>query len=235
MKEFIVLEKYGQLYIDKVLFETYFPIIFTCVNEKRDVFIVVCCQNNEKGCKWLLGRTSAASVVKMLQDKMTVRQLLLNCSSEKVTVDRVEDGYKIAYHGAEWEENSPYLPKEDSYMYAEEGEFAEEIQYFSSFDDPVQYNAGSYKCVAKARGSVDRGPEPIADFTSALGIVPITGKIVVNALKISGRCPANALTVIDEYAELKSINCMRNDTFKVSSNDLNIKVGSDDTNSTNAA
>ena len=40
MKEFIKLEKYGHLYIDKVLFESYFPIIFTCVNDNKDIFIM---------------------------------------------------------------------------------------------------------------------------------------------------------------------------------------------------
>lgn len=53
MKKFIKLDSYGQLYIDKILFESYFPIIFTCVNDNKDIFISVCCQNNEKdvnGC-----------------------------------------------------------------------------------------------------------------------------------------------------------------------------------------
>ena len=39
MKKFITLNKYGELYIDKILFETYFPIIFTCKNENNDIFI----------------------------------------------------------------------------------------------------------------------------------------------------------------------------------------------------
>lgn len=38
MKEFIKLDKYGQLYIDRVLFESYFPIIFTCVNDNNEIF-----------------------------------------------------------------------------------------------------------------------------------------------------------------------------------------------------
>ena len=84
MKKFIELEKYGKLYVDKVLFETYFPVIFTCLNDNKDVFICVCCQNNEKGCKWLVGKTNGISIMKMLQNQMTIRQLLLDFSSERI-------------------------------------------------------------------------------------------------------------------------------------------------------
>ncbi len=131
MKEFIKLEKYGHLYIDKVLFESYFPIIFTCVNDNKDIFICVCCQNNEKGCKWLLGKTDGISIVKILKDEMTIRQLLLENSSGNISVDYVKNtGYVVAYDNSDWDVNSPYLPKEDSYMYAEDGEFEDEINYF---------------------------------------------------------------------------------------------------------
>lgn len=115
MKEFIKLDKYGQLYIDKILFESYFPIIFTCKNDKEDIFICVCCQNNEKGCKWLIGKTNGINVAKMLQDKITVRQLLLEYSIGKISVDYVENKYSEHYDNSDWDENSSYLPKEDSY------------------------------------------------------------------------------------------------------------------------
>lgn len=115
MKEFIKLDKYGQLYIDKILFESYFPIIFTCKNDKEDIFICVCCQNNEKGCKWLIGKTNGINVAKMLQDKITVRQLLLEYSIGKISVDYVENKYAEHYDNSDWDENSSYLPKEDSY------------------------------------------------------------------------------------------------------------------------
>lgn len=143
MKEFVKLEQYGQLIIDKVLLESYFPVIFTCINDKNDIFLCVCCQNNEKGCKWLLGKTDGMSIVRMLQDEITIRQLLLECSSEKISVDYVRNEYVIAYNASDWVENSPYLPKEDSYMYAEDEEFEEEISYFLSMDNHVHYGASA--------------------------------------------------------------------------------------------
>lgn len=127
MKKFIKLDHYGQLYIDKILFESYFPIIFTCINDNKDIFISVCCQNNEKGCKWLLGKTNAKSIVQMLQDKITVRQLLLEHSTGKISVSFVGNEYIVAYNNSDWDEDSLYLPKIDSYMYAVDDEFKDEI------------------------------------------------------------------------------------------------------------
>ena len=148
MKEFIKLDKYGQLYIDRVLFESYFPIIFTCINDNNEIFICVCCQNNKKGCKWLVGKTNGASIIKLLRDEITLRQLLLEHSSGSVSVNYIKEQYTISYNNSDWEENSPYLPKVDSYMYAEDGEFNDEIAYFSSVDH-VHYEAKYYERIAR--------------------------------------------------------------------------------------
>ena len=137
MKEFIRLDKYGQLYIDKVLFESYYPIVFTCVNEKKNVFICVCCQNNAKKCKWLLGKTNGISIARMLRNEITIRQLLLEYSSEKISVDYDGNGYAISHNNSDWDEKSPYMPKEDSYMYTEDEEFEDEINYFSRFGETM--------------------------------------------------------------------------------------------------
>ena len=126
MKKFITLNKYGELYIDKILFETYFPIIFTCKNENNDIFICVCCQCNENGCKWLVGRTNGSFIVRMLQNEITIRQLLLDCCTEKISVDYKNQEYAIAYNNSDWNEESDYLPKKDAYIDAEGGEFDEE-------------------------------------------------------------------------------------------------------------
>lgn len=164
MKKFIELDKYGQLYIDKVLFESYFPIIFTCVNDKKDIFISVCCQNNEKGCKWLLGKTDGISIVSMLQDKITIRELLLKHSSGRISVEYVKStGYIVAYDNSDWDENSPYLPKEDSYMFAEDGEFEDEINYFSSLNYSVSYNKEYYKSALETIGTISKEIEPMVE------------------------------------------------------------------------
>lgn len=239
MKEFIKLDKYGQLYIDKVLFESYFPIVFTCVNDKKDVFISVCCQNNEKGCKWLLGKTNGISVVRMLQDEITIRQLLLEYSYGKISIDYVENGYVISYNNSDWDESSPYLPKEDSYMYAEDGEFEDEINYFSLIDNHLHYNTEYYKCIAKAMGTINKGIEPIADalevFSSALENISISSEIIISTLEVFGELRTDIVIDTDKYMDQKKYKSVYNSAFNVLSEDLNIEVKSDDNNYADAA
>ena len=96
----------------------------TCyVNDNRDIFISVCCQNNEKGCKGLLGKTDGISIVNMLQDKITIQQLLLEHSSGKISVDYVENT-----------------------GYAADEEFEDEINYFLSLSCCMSYDRECYKC-----------------------------------------------------------------------------------------
>jgi len=238
MKEFIKLEKYGQLYVDKVLFESYFPIIFTCINDNKDIFICVCCQNNEKGCKWLLGRTNGISIVRALRDEITIRQLLLECSSGKISVDYAENGYVVAYNNSDWDENSPYLPKEDSYMFAEDGEFEEEINYFSSLGHDVHYNTECYKCIVEALGTIKKGIEPMADafdvIVSTIGNISISGE-VVSTLKVFGKLCTNLLINAEKFADQEKYKSVYNITFSVVAKDLSIKVESDDNNYADAA
>lgn len=239
MREFIKLDKYGQIYIDKVLFESYFPVVFTCLNDKKDVFIGVCCQNNEKGCKWLLGKTNGISLVRMLRDEITIRQLLLEYSSGKISVDYAENKYTISYNNSDWDESSPYLPKEDSYMYAEDGEFDDEINYFSLIDNDVHYNTKYYKSIAKESGIIDEGIELSADaldvFASTLGNISIPSEIVVSTLKVSWELCTNIVIDTGKYIDQKKYKLVHNSAFKILSEDLRIKVESDDNNFADAA
>lgn len=238
MKEFIGLDRYGQLYIDKVLFESYFPIIFTCINDKKDIFVVVCCQNNEKGCKWLLGKTNGVSIIKLLRNEMTIRQLLLEYSSGKISVDYVENEYRVAYNNSDWDEDSIYLPKEDSYMYAEDGEFEEEISYFTSLDCHVNYNAEYYKCIAETLETVMKGIEPITDAltvaASEIGNIAIPSE-VVSTLKVVGKLCVDLAINAEKYTDQEKYKSVYNSTFNVLSEDLSIEAESYDDNYADAA
>lgn len=239
MKEFIKLDKYGQLYIDKVLFESYFPVIFTCVNDEKDIFIVVCCQNNEKGCKWLLGKTNGISIIKMLQDEITIRQLLLEYSAGKISVDYVDSGYAVAYNNSDWDESSPYLPKEDSYMYAEDGEFEDEINYYSLMDNQVHYDAEYYKSITEALGTINKGIEAIADtlpvFSSAIGNISISREVIISTLKVFGKLYMDLTVNTEKYIDQRKYRSIYNSTFNAMSEDLGIIVTSDDSNYADAA
>ena len=132
MREFINTDKYGKLYIDRIFFESNFPIIFTCKNDADEIFICIYCQNNVKGCKWLVGKTNATSIIRMLKDELTLRELVRDCSSDRISVDYIDSKYKIEYNNSDWNEDSVFLPKEDSYLFSDEGEFDDDILYYSN-------------------------------------------------------------------------------------------------------
>lgn len=237
MKEFIKSDKYGQLYIDKILFESYFPIIFTCVNDDKDIFIGVCCQNNEKGCKWLLGKTNGMSIVKMLQDKITIRRLLLEYSSGGISVDHTENGF-IVTDDPDWKEEAPYLPKEDSYMYAEEGEFEEEIDHFSSMDLHADYEREYNKYIEGVLETMSGGIEPVVDplgvFSAAIGAILIPSEMI-NTLKVSGRSCTDPMIRTEEYTDKEKYKSVYNGVFDMLSEELSIKVSSCNDDYVNAA
>lgn len=123
-KKFLSTEKYGELYIEKVFFESYCPIIFTCVNSHGDLFLVVCSRNNRSGIKWLIARTNPEDIIQLLSDKITIRELLLN-ASEKFSVDYQKGKYIVNESTTDFDEDSLFLPAEDSFMEAEDGEYDE--------------------------------------------------------------------------------------------------------------
>ena len=43
--------------IDKILFESSYPILFTCI-ENRNIYLFICCVNNSDETKWIGTKTS---------------------------------------------------------------------------------------------------------------------------------------------------------------------------------
>lgn len=134
MQKFVKINNDIQLYIDKIILQSYFPIIFTCKDDKTNIYMCVCCQNNEKAIKWLVGKTDAKSIIKTLKNEITILEVLLHNSTKYISITYTNGKYNIEYDNSDWKKNSKYLPKKNSYIYADEGEFDEEIKYFLSLD-----------------------------------------------------------------------------------------------------
>lgn len=237
MEEFISIEKYGKLYIDRILFESYIPIIFTCKNDNDEIFICVCCQNNEKGCKWLIGVTNGLSIVRMLKDEITIRELLLEFSSGQISVDYVNGIYEVAYHNSDWDKESIYLPKEDSYMFAEDGEFDEDIIYFSSIEH-LQYGAEHYNNILNSLEMLSKDTDSIIEmanmFTSSIGNITITSE-VINTLEVVGKVCNSLPMNTEKYIEEEKYKLTFNSESNTLASDLNTNFAYNDYNLAYAA
>ena len=185
----------------------------------------------------MIGKTNGINIIRMLRDEITIRQLLLEYSSGKISVDYVKNEYVVAYNNSDWDENSLYLPKDDSYMYAEDGEFDDEIAYFSSVDY-VYYEAEYYKRITEVLGTIGKGIEPITEalttFTSAIGNITIPSEII-STLEVIGEVCTNFTMNTEKYMNQEKYKSVFNSTFSASTEGLSIEVGADDNNFADAA
>ncbi|EET58168.1 hypothetical protein BRYFOR_09872 [Marvinbryantia formatexigens DSM 14469] len=114
--------------------------------------------------------------------------------------------------------------------YAEDGEFEDDINYFSLIDNHLQYNTEYYKCIAKSMGTINKGIEPVADalavFSSVLGNISIPSEIIISTLKVFGELCTDIVIDTDKY--MNQYKSVYNSAFNVLSEDLSIEVKSDD-------
>lgn len=143
MKTFIKIDGIGELKIDRIFFESYYPILFTCSNEKEELFLCVCCQANADGKKWLITKTDGETIVCILKNEITVRKAFLKYPQLQITVfdDNSNDLSIIRGDDKDWNnDTSEALPEKGEYLDAEDGEFAEEIAYYKA-KEKISYGA----------------------------------------------------------------------------------------------
>lgn len=228
MKKFVETDKYGQLYIDRIFFESYFPVLFSCQNDVGEVFICVCAQNNESGCKWLIGKTERKSIVRMLKDEITIRELFLKYSSGRISVDYVNGEYATEYNNSDWNEDSIYLPKEGSYIMAEEGEFDEDISYFLSFSQiHLQYDTDFYNDILSAA-------EQYVDAAASLGNMMISSTMV-SMLKSFGEFCIDLSMKTEKYDSHEKYQVVFDNSFNASADDWSLIVSAGDNSIADAA
>ena len=133
MNEFIKLNNHGMLKIDKILFKSYYPILFTCLDYNGNLFLCLCCQANRYGKKWLITRTTPRLIISILRNEITLREAFIQFEDTRYTVISNENEIKIIENDpVDWDYNkSNCLPDKDEYIDAEEGEFKEEISYYT--------------------------------------------------------------------------------------------------------
>ena len=66
-------------------------ILFVCKNVKGDRFLCSCCQMSKK---WVIGKTETQTLLDLIDDKITIREVLQKCNPKWITV---WDGKYFAY------------------------------------------------------------------------------------------------------------------------------------------
>lgn len=170
MKQFLKLTKDERLDIDRILFESYYPILFSCKSNLNEHYICVCCKNNTDGIKWLIGKTDVNNIIMVLENNITLRELFLRHTESKISVDYKDGKYNIEYNNSDWNDDSIYLPKPDSYMDAEPGEFDDDILYYKNENNKIQCNQ---EVTQNYLGSFyDNCPEVQLDCTKIYFVAP---------------------------------------------------------------
>lgn len=123
--------------LDTILFESKYPVLFTCKNG-NDIYLFICCFLNADTAKWIGTKTSYDMLIELLENKITIRNAFLGVTEEKIVIE---------YHGENVACNTIksrdiqecLLPTAGEYMDAEDDEYAEELTVFKFRNMNVEY------------------------------------------------------------------------------------------------
>ena len=136
-KIFRRVSAFSGIILDKILFESKYPVLFTC-KKNDDIYLFICCMVSASKVEWIGTKTDCDTLIGLLENKITICEAFLNVTGEKYLVKY--DGSEVFYTETK-AENIPYklLPSAGEYMDAEEGEYAEEIKVFESRNRNFEY------------------------------------------------------------------------------------------------
>lgn len=114
--------------LDTILFESRYPVLFTCRNG-QDVYLFICCLVTGDKAEWIGTKTTYDNLIGLLENRITIRDAFLNVTENKIIIDY--NGQNVDYR-MEKRSSVPenLLPAAGEYMDAENEEYAEEIAVF---------------------------------------------------------------------------------------------------------
>lgn len=128
---------FRNIVLDTVLFESRYPVLFTCKNE-NGLYLFICCFVTSDKSEWIGTKTTYDNLLNLLKNKITIRDAFLNITEQKVVINY--DGKNVDY-SVTHKENIPekLLPSAGEFMDAEDGEYAEEIAEFEKRNKNMEY------------------------------------------------------------------------------------------------
>lgn len=123
--------------LDTVLFESKYPVMFTCRNE-NDIYLFICCLVNGSIIKWIGTKTNYEILIELLENKITIRNAFLSVSEDKLMIKY--DGQNVICNIVESRNiQSILLSTAGEYMDAEDDEYTEEIAVFRQRNLNTEY------------------------------------------------------------------------------------------------
>lgn len=127
---FRTIPAFKDIEMDKILFESFYPVMFTCV-QNDDIFLFICCYYDSTEIKWIGTETSYPNLIDLLTDKITIREAFTNITTEKFLIIKNVNG--IVFDKIQCEDfPQNLLPTEGEFMDVDPGEFDEEIDCFKN-------------------------------------------------------------------------------------------------------
>lgn len=128
---------FHDMVLDVILFESRYPVMFTC-KKGDEVYLFICCFVTVDKAEWIGTRTTYENLIGLLENKITIRDAFLNVTDDKIIIDY---NGKIVDYRRERSRDIPkkLLPAAGEYMDAEEGEYAEELSIFKRRNINVEY------------------------------------------------------------------------------------------------
>lgn len=114
--------------MDKILFESSYPILFTCI-ENRNIYLFICCVNNSDETKWIGTKTSYPNLIELLTNEITIRDAFANVTDKKFLITKKV--CRVNFYEVDFEDlPQDLLPMAGEFLETESGEFEEEILCF---------------------------------------------------------------------------------------------------------
>lgn len=129
--------------IDKILFESSYPILFTCI-KNRNIYLFICCVNNSDETKWIGTKTSYLNLIELLSDKITIRDAFANATDKKFLITKKV--CRVNFYEVDFEDLlQDLLPTVGEFLETESGELEEEILYFEDRMESEKMDKGANK------------------------------------------------------------------------------------------
>lgn len=119
---------FENLKMDTVLFESKYPVLFTCtINE--DVYLFICCMVNRQFVNWICTKIDYKTLIQLLKNEVTIRNAFLSVTDEKIIINY--DGKELVAEIVNKDQVPvELLPTAGEYLDTENDEYSEEIVKF---------------------------------------------------------------------------------------------------------